>query len=59
MKPPIVFRELHNASVQSLHLKGVTYFVQQALRTIDLHLMAVSLGVVEDNVNNILVNSGA
>ena len=57
--PPIVFRESHNASVQSLHLKGVTYFVQQALRTVDLHLMAASLGAEEDNVNNILAYRGA
>jgi hypothetical protein len=56
--PPIMFRELHNASVLSLHLKGVTYFVQQALRTIDLYLMAVSLGVGEGNVNNILADRG-
>jgi hypothetical protein len=52
----MVFREPHNAPVQSLHLKGVTYFVQQALHSINLQLMAASLGAGEDNVNNILAD---
>ena len=55
----MVFRESHNARVQSLHLKGVAYFVQQALQSIYLQLMAVSLGVGEGNVNNILADRGA
>jgi hypothetical protein len=59
MMPPIVFRESPKRKCPVIAPERGNVFVQQALRRVDLHSMAVSLGAGEDNVNNILADRGA